>query len=292
MPRRKRSGGSPRQKICRRRHNDSCLKIKDIRRLSRIYGYREVQLNEESCVIAFTQESQHTRINIYYTTGTVSTSITHPRRGKSQLFRRKVSFEQLADIFADPRVHTGKGYFRSKRKGLNWTCLQTEAPLCPTSLRWKYVASETGVFPSFAQVMRFIQDFNFTFQGPGALCMHDCWWIKRSPLVGAYFATEGNDTARAIADIPTCRCASGQRFYEGNKHKLENLTRQFRSLRRDTRVLLADWYISRFQHSRIFDRQMQPIVPKDFHRVYEAHVAYGMLTLPPDGKICYYHGEF
>lgn len=51
------------------------------------------------------------RINIYLSTGTVATCLDHPVKGKTQLFRKRVTIRQLNEIFRNPRVHTGKGYY-------------------------------------------------------------------------------------------------------------------------------------------------------------------------------------
>lgn len=51
------------------------------------------------------------QINVYYTKMTVGTCVTHPIKGKTQLFRRNVTIKELEKIFANPRVHTGKGYY-------------------------------------------------------------------------------------------------------------------------------------------------------------------------------------
>lgn len=56
------------------------------------------------------------RFNVYYTTGTVGTCLDHPVQGKTQLFRRTVTVEELGSIFDHPRMHTGRGYQRKKRK--------------------------------------------------------------------------------------------------------------------------------------------------------------------------------
>jgi len=56
------------------------------------------------------------RINVYYTTGTVATCINHPQQGRTQLFRRNVSLAQLAEIMINPRVHTGVGYQRKRKR--------------------------------------------------------------------------------------------------------------------------------------------------------------------------------
>lgn len=52
-----------------------------------------------------------TKINVYFTTMTISTSMNHPKKGKTQLFRKNVTVSELDEIFAYPRKHTGKGYY-------------------------------------------------------------------------------------------------------------------------------------------------------------------------------------
>ena len=57
------------------------------------------------------------RINYWPTTGTMSSRIKHPKRKHAtQMYRRNVSRELLGEMFANPRKHTGKGYYRKKRK--------------------------------------------------------------------------------------------------------------------------------------------------------------------------------
>eukprot|EP00978_Attheya_sp_CCMP212_P031231 scaffold117391_cov55-Attheya_sp.AAC.1 len=87
------------------------LPIKEVRRLARECGLKEVQFNETSRVVAFLSEDD-TRFNVYYTTGTVATYLFHPRQGKAQLFRRNVSLTMLKEIFETPRIHTDFGYHR------------------------------------------------------------------------------------------------------------------------------------------------------------------------------------
>jgi len=52
------------------------------------------------------------RINVWWTTMTVGTSLKHPIKGKTQLFRRNVSDKLMIMIFQNPRVHTDRGYQR------------------------------------------------------------------------------------------------------------------------------------------------------------------------------------
>lgn len=52
------------------------------------------------------------RINIYYSKMTVATSLNHPKKGKTQLYRKNVAPSELIKIFKNPRQHTGKGYYK------------------------------------------------------------------------------------------------------------------------------------------------------------------------------------
>lgn len=53
------------------------------------------------------------QLNIWCTTGTVGSYLNHPRRGKTQLFRRSISsYSELREIFNNPRVHGYDGYYR------------------------------------------------------------------------------------------------------------------------------------------------------------------------------------
>jgi hypothetical protein len=56
-----------------------------------------------------------TRINIYLSKMTVSTCLNHPKKGKTQLFRKNVNKQMLSEIFEYPRKHTGKGYYTKNK---------------------------------------------------------------------------------------------------------------------------------------------------------------------------------
>lgn len=51
-------------------------------------------------------------VDVWYSKMTVGTVINHPKKGRTQMFRRNVSSKELLDIFTDPRTHTGKGYYK------------------------------------------------------------------------------------------------------------------------------------------------------------------------------------
>lgn len=52
------------------------------------------------------------KINVYQTKMTVATCLSHPKKGPSQLFRKNVTLDMLDQIFKEPRLHTGKGYYK------------------------------------------------------------------------------------------------------------------------------------------------------------------------------------
>lgn len=60
-----------------------------------------------------------TVLDCWPTTGVMGSYLTHPRQGKTQLFRKQCDDEMTLHIFHDPRAHTGKGYHqRSSSKSL------------------------------------------------------------------------------------------------------------------------------------------------------------------------------
>lgn len=104
------------------------LNVDVVRRAAASRGYREVQHNEASRVLGFVSRDGQARINVYYTTGTVGTSLEHPRQGRTQLFRRGITLAELIEILDNPRVHTGAGYHRrSAAPGTSATAPPSEA---------------------------------------------------------------------------------------------------------------------------------------------------------------------
>jgi hypothetical protein len=59
--------------------------------------------------------ASHELIHVWPTTGTVGSYLEHPSQGRTQLFRRKLTFRDLEAIFANPRTHTGSGYHRREQ---------------------------------------------------------------------------------------------------------------------------------------------------------------------------------
>jgi hypothetical protein len=55
------------------------------------------------------------KMNVYLSTMTIQTCMNHPSKGNTQLNRRNLSPEQMEQLFINPRVHTGKGYYHVKK---------------------------------------------------------------------------------------------------------------------------------------------------------------------------------
>jgi len=56
------------------------------------------------------------RLDWYYTTGTIKTTLHHPTTGTNQLFRNTVTPEEYQRILKNPRVHTDRGYRRNEQR--------------------------------------------------------------------------------------------------------------------------------------------------------------------------------
>lgn len=91
------------------------LRAIDVVRIAEKYGWKRLQTTDPT-LESFAKEIQGdaVRINVWHSTMTVSTCLSHPKQGKTQLFRRNVTPNLLHKIFECPRVHTDKGYKRKE----------------------------------------------------------------------------------------------------------------------------------------------------------------------------------
>ena len=93
-----------------------CLK------LAKKHGWFKIRYHADCYLLSFSRYARHTgytRLDIALSTMTVTTSLTHPRKGKTQYNRRRISGAELDMIFFDPRVHGLDAYRErkfSKRK--------------------------------------------------------------------------------------------------------------------------------------------------------------------------------
>ena len=95
--------------------------IDEFIKLSEEHGWKVKDQQTNIGMISFCRNGE--RINIYYTrkgcarsSFTVATCINHPKKGKTQLFRRGVDIEMLGRLFKKPRLHTEKGYCKRKNQ--------------------------------------------------------------------------------------------------------------------------------------------------------------------------------
>lgn len=58
-------------------------------------------------------EKDDVKLDWYFTTATMKTSLDHPKQGKTQMFRKNVDPSLYRKILEDPRTHTKKGYQRT-----------------------------------------------------------------------------------------------------------------------------------------------------------------------------------
>lgn len=84
-------------------------------------GWRLVKVSEANFVVIFDRIKDEDRVQmcIYWSKRTqlhnplftVSTSMNHPKKGKTQLHRKGVGMELLGQLLDNPRKHTGSGYY-------------------------------------------------------------------------------------------------------------------------------------------------------------------------------------
>lgn len=86
----------------------------EIDKIAKGHGYTCIDYQEKIGMVSYFDGI--TRINVYLSTMTVATCMTHPKKGKTQLFRKNVRLNQLSDLFAYPCKHTGKGYYTKAAK--------------------------------------------------------------------------------------------------------------------------------------------------------------------------------
>lgn len=82
-----------------------------VRRLAKKHGWTEEVAKNPTVLIFSRYVEGHQQVNVWWRTGTVATSLKHPNKGRTQLYRRNVDLELTAKIFENPRVHTDLGYY-------------------------------------------------------------------------------------------------------------------------------------------------------------------------------------
>lgn len=88
------------------------MTIKNVKASAKKHGWEFYDYQRNNEMLSFVKDigGHRARINVYVSKMTVTTCINHPKKGKTQLFRKKVDYELLNKIFENPRIHTDKGY--------------------------------------------------------------------------------------------------------------------------------------------------------------------------------------
>ncbi|XRB20881.1 C2H2-type domain-containing protein [Pseudoscourfieldia marina] len=111
------------------------LDLSRVQTLAANHNYSQTQLEYGEGVVAFRRMSGFDEnaelVRVWWRTGTVGTYLKHPRHGKTQLFRRNVdNMRLLGSIFANPRTHTGQGYYRNNNNTAGVSGGTSTCPAC------------------------------------------------------------------------------------------------------------------------------------------------------------------
>lgn len=102
--------------------------IDEIIRLAENRGWIFISRNDPSNLVSFQKEfdysSKPVRLDVYWKKEssksflnlTIGTAMAHPKKGKTQLFRKGVNNSGFLKLLNDPRQHTGRGYYRKNGK--------------------------------------------------------------------------------------------------------------------------------------------------------------------------------
>lgn len=273
------------------------------------YDYVEISHNEKSRVVSFRKND--TRINVYYTTGTVGTCLNHPSQGKTQLFRRNVGMNELAAIFENPRVHTGKGYYYRKQLHEKWKSTEGTPVQSDMARRWVYVCETTGlvnvnesVLQQVASCMNRIHDLLWDDSVPPTMSEMRYGCGSKSAMAelildiahqdGAIGAFHSNGKDDEIKRAETeCLCDNYDAFVSCAQAELERVKEQLRCLPRSVRTQICDWMVGLLYCGwTLVTAEGDPFAPDEGNRLHTAHCDYAE-TFYPKKKLpmmCKQHG--
>ena len=306
------------------------LSLRGVRNLALNNNYEEIDFNENSCVVSFRRGSAQssTRINVYYSTGTVGSCLHHPNRGKTQLFRRNISsLALLKNIFENPRAHTREGYYTRKSIQQQWKNIWTDTFQVDSARRWLYVGAATGLvkkererniiteictkwdtiswnrdsLPSNKRtrhgcgtntllfvLFEVMQDTYGDFQLHNATDVNNYWQQMRM---------SSGDRVEKPSPRKQWSCSHGceyfQAFQEAHAGDAMALQRLFMSLRKVMRLELAAWFLSRNQEGVVFTNlNVEPFHAQSryHHPLHFAHIEYGQLNYPQTKGMCNHCG--
>ena len=300
------------------------LSLDAIRSIANKHGYEELSHSEDSRVVSFRGgPAKSTRINVYYTTGTVGTCLNHPKRGKTQLFRRDMSLDNLENIFENPRVHTGGGYYTRRHSILQpWKSEGNHGKSIADSANlWRYVGLATGIVKNDRE-LKLVMDIcslwdglywnegdgpildetNFGCGSHGGLLqmlyevIQEGWGDFQICAQSQLQKYDRGDIE--ISDIDAERpynheCPNYYQFQEVHQSDVQDIKRKFNFLRKDLRLELAQWFLSRDVAGYTFtDSNFQVLRTKYSDAIREANFEYGRLAYPKNAGLCSHCGVF
>ncbi|OEU06441.1 hypothetical protein FRACYDRAFT_254458 [Fragilariopsis cylindrus CCMP1102] len=244
------------------------LSLRGVRNLALNNNYEEIACNENSCVVSFRRGSAQssTRINVYYSTGTVGSCLHHPNRGKTQLIRRNISsLVLLKNIFENPRAHTREGYYTRKSIQQQWKNIWTDTFQVDSARRWLYAGAATGLVKK-----------------------------ERERNIITEICTKWDTISWNRDSLPSHqRTRHGCAFQEAHAGDAMALQRLFMSLRKVMRLELAAWFLSRNQEGVVFTNlNVEPFHAQSryHHPLHFAHIEYGQLNYPQTKGMCNHCG--
>ena len=93
--------------------------IEDLKFLAEIYGWKFQSVRIEHLELCFSRDG--CGLTIWCTKMTVRTTMTHPKMGNTQMYRKRVGMALMEAIFSNPRTHTNRGYIKKARTNKkNW----------------------------------------------------------------------------------------------------------------------------------------------------------------------------
>jgi hypothetical protein len=290
--------------------------IEEVRGIAELNEYAELSLNKTSRVLSFCNQSGSVRINVYYTTGTVGTCLSHPQKGKTQLFRREVDVELLNLIFRNPRGHTGKGYHRKNAR--QWWKSANHGLEPDSARRWRFVASVSGLSTDSKEIdniSKFCSLWDDLYWDKGdlpdlsktnfacgsrasliSMAMDVAQELLRNTLCicnrkHAEAFQRGRLEESDIETYPCGNCCNMEHFLKVHSADVTRLKKKLRRFRGAVCVEVIRWLIARdICGTSLFDESYTPITTAYSDIVDSAHQDYGELVYSKEDNLCPCHG--
>jgi len=296
--------------------------LDQVRQIATSHKYKEISCNETSRVISFRDKASGSiRINVYYSTCTVGTCLNHPSRGKTQLFRRNVNLEGLKRIFANPRTHTGAGYYR-KNVLQQWKT-QDGSYECDSARRWRFVAATSGLSTKeyeINEIAKFCSSYDALLWkrgDPPSLTPDNlngtefsCGarsGLLRQLMIMAKGLTGGTVHCCKYSDLKKYEsgdirkgdieqeevglCCKEAGFLEAYTQQLKHLSKLFSKFRKCVKIALLQWFVARDNCGFVLADADFKMLETEFDDEIDAtHLDYAAMMYPKKHYLCKYHG--